>query len=696
MALLFLDLKAVQSHDVSRLPWIGPLPGDIAEVEAYCRIFRQAERLHAALMETLCNPITGECRVSYDFPSEEKPLLEDKIVSVLGCILSLLNKGREEILSGRSNIMNSFRTADVSVMEDVLPPLAVFRSEMKRCSESLHVALENYLTPDDDRSLYVWRKLQRLKNVCYDSGFPRRESYPCHTLFANWDSVCLSTPKDNMASKDCEVAFCKGGQVTEEGLRWLIDKGFKTIVDIRSEAVKDNFYEAAIDDAILSGKIELVKIPVEVRTAPSVEQVGKFASLVSDCSKRPIYLHSKEGVWRASAMVSRWRQYMTRSGSLFVSNHPVSSNDIFSEKMHGTRGEAVHISKERLPLEEVKLQQTLDETRSSSGAFRKDSSVENDNKDLGISEIDNGSASTEGVKSVDETSNELGSVSKFYTEIDPLKAQSPPCNVFSKKEMSSFFKSKRICPPIYSNHQYKRLETLPAPRDPSIGAKGRSEMIGNNTAWGLMEITNSNWSPDGKEASKNPQNTTPGIGVSLNGNTYGFDGQNVNKLHEGQRNFAAETGVPSFSNNSDRELMSKSIRKGNNGNCTSSDSSDEDLGPVEANMCASATGVVRVQSRKKAEMFLVRTDGISCTREKVTESSLAFTHPSTQQQMLMWKSTPKTVLLLKKLGPELMEEAKEVWCRFFICSFKTILFAIVLNDYTMNSNDEETKMPFIT
>nr|GMD88631.1 NAD kinase 2, chloroplastic-like isoform X1 [Ipomoea batatas] len=88
-------------------------------------------------------------------------------------------------------------------------------------------------------------------------------------------------------------------------------------------------------------------------------------------------------------------------------------------------------------------------------------------------------------------------------------------------------------------------------------------------------------------------------------------------------------------------------------------SSDEEL-EIDGDMCASATGVVRVQSRKKAEMFLVRTDGFSCTREKVTESSLAFTHPSTQQQMLMWKSTPKTVLLLKKLGQELMEQAKEV------------------------------------
>ncbi|CAI5461536.1 unnamed protein product [Closterium sp. Yama58-4] len=68
----------------------------------------------------------------------------------------------------------------------------------------------------------------------------------------------------------------------------------------------------------------------------------------------------------------------------------------------------------------------------------------------------------------------------------------------------------------------------------------------------------------------------------------------------------------------------------------------------------------RYPSRRKAEMYLVRTDGISCTREKVTASTLAFSHPSTQQQMLMWRTRPRTVLLLKKLGTELMSEAMEV------------------------------------
>lgn len=118
--------------------------------------------------------------------------------------------------------------------------------------------------------------------------------------------------------------------------------------------------------------------------------------------------------------------------------------------------------------------------------------------------------------------------------------------------------------------------------------------------------------------------------------------------------------LTSVTKNLDEQVISSSVRDVQRSNGKPSNSGDDDLGPIEGNMCASSTGVVRVQSRKKAEMFLVRTDGFSCNREKVTESSLAFTHPSTQQQMLMWKTTPRTALVLKKPGPALMEEAKEV------------------------------------
>ncbi|BDA47453.1 NAD kinase 2, chloroplastic [Coccomyxa sp. Obi] len=56
---------------------------------------------------------------------------------------------------------------------------------------------------------------------------------------------------------------------------------------------------------------------------------------------------------------------------------------------------------------------------------------------------------------------------------------------------------------------------------------------------------------------------------------------------------------------------------------------------------------------KKAEIYIVRTDGMSCSRETVRASGcLSFAHPSTQQQLLVWRERPKCVLVLKKLGDE--------------------------------------------
>ncbi|XP_038990641.1 NAD kinase 2, chloroplastic-like isoform X2 [Hibiscus syriacus] len=655
---LGLDSQRVQPYDVSQLRWIGPVPGDIAEVEAYCRIFRAAERLHAALMDTLCNPVTGECSVSYDFTPEEKPLVEDKIVSVLGCLLSLLNKGREDVLSGRVSIMNTFRAADVSVMEDKLPPLALFRSEMKRCCESLHVALENYLTPDDFRSLHVWRKLQRLKNACYDLGFPRRDDHPCHTLFANWQPVCLSTSKEEIESKDCEIAFWIGGQVTEEGLKWLIDRGFKTIVDLRAETIKDNFYQAAMDDAISSGKVEFINFPVEVGTAPSMEQVERFASLVSDGNKNPIYLHSKEGVWRTSAMLFGWRQYMTRFASQFVSNRLVS--DTLSQDENGS-GELQTSSsiEETLKLQETNelLQETLHVIHGSNRAHHKEAS-DNDKEDNKICGTNNDLVSIQVMTSGEAVIDAEGTMINIYETVDPLKAQIPPCNVFSRKEMSRFL-GNNISPETFLNCQLKTVK--PIARETSITSTWRSEVVHANTESLLSETRNSKGVSSAKSPSQGHKSSNIGSGVHMNGSGYASSIPNVNRSLQGEQHSMTETKFATLYGNLSEHMASTSSSKSKMSNGKASTySSDDELGSIEGNMCASATGVVRVQSRKKAEMFLVRTDGFSCTREKVTESSLAFTHPSTQQQMLMWKSTPKTVLLLKKLGPELMEEAKEV------------------------------------
>lgn len=645
-------MKTFHSHDLSQLPWIGPLPGDIAEVEAYCRIFRSAERLHNAIMNTLCNPLTGECSVSYNMSSEDKPALEDRIVSVLGCMVCLINKGKEDVLSGRSSTSCAFRATDINVRDDVLPPLSIFRGEMKRYCESLHVALENYLTPDDARSLNVWRKLQQLKSVCYDSGFPRGDGDPSHTLFANWNPVYLSTSKDDIETTNSEVSFWRGSQVTEEGLKWLLEKGFKTIVDLRAETVKDNFYEKALDEAILSGKVELVKIPVEVGTAPSMDQVEKFATMVWNSSRKDIYLHSREGVWRTSAMVSRWRQYMMRSKSQHISNHKSNKRGIQSKDATGT--EELEMSK----LVEVASIGNED------GFFPDILDMAYDTTRKIINQVDkgdNGNGAHVGVVShqdsmtVESVDNaEVGSLTDFCKEVNPLTAQLPPCNIFSRKEMSRFLKSKKISPPTFSNYNKRKLGTSQR-ENPNVLLQ-RSEIIRTSPELGLTETRSTNGSATVKNLTLNSQSPPVTNGTYLGDKSYSSSGP----PSDGHVYPTSTINAPIKPSNKLNKIAT-SITGGKRSNSeVSLGSGDDDSGTVEGDMCASTTGVVRVQSRKKAEMFLVRTDGFSCSREKVTESSLAFTHPSTQQQMLMWKSMPKTVLLLKKLGQELMEEAKEV------------------------------------
>lgn len=61
--------------------------------------------------------------------------------------------------------------------------------------------------------------------------------------------------------------------------------------------------------------------------------------------------------------------------------------------------------------------------------------------------------------------------------------------------------------------------------------------------------------------------------------------------------------------------------------------------------------------QKKSDIYILRSDGFSCSRETVTsDANLKFEHPSSQQHLLVWKTRPKCVMVLKKLGNELMEE----------------------------------------
>lgn len=629
-------------------------------------------------METLCNPETGECAVSYDTTSEDMTQLEEKVVAVLGCMVALLNRGREDVLSGRFSFAHSFRITDVNLVDGKLPPLAIFRSEMKRCCESLQVALSSYLLPFEGRSINIWRRLQRLKNVCYDAGFSRGDSYPCPTILANWGPVFFSTKKEDTVLEDHEVAFWRGGQVTDEGLNWLVEKGIKIIVDLREESVKDEYCQHAIEQAVLCRKIEVLNLPVEVGTAPSMVQVEYFASLVSDPNRRPLYLHSQEGVNRTSAMVSRWRQFITRFSTKPIANNPFGVNGKPSIKDKGRENLNMQIPVHSELKEGVLSDRGVDSSSKSDAAAdlgeicseQLSSPVETGyhNGKVCLKLTSNNSTSSHGTDGI-----QVEMFANFVLESDPLKVQFPICDFLSKKEMRTFFKGRKISPKSFFRSHHKTIETSPNSSGTQKSTVQNHETIVGGQLSEKMLQESSNGISTKSQVSSRSDATSMSNGKHLNSENFASFGRSVNGfcgVESSTIMIEPNDSLTANHNMSKQTVSSTTIEhKTKNGRVSTDFVGDLDV--VEGDMCASTTGVVRVQSRKKAEMFLVRTDGFSCTREKVTESSLAFTHPSTQQQMLMWKSPPKTVLLLKKLGQELMEEAKEVAIpslSFYLCN----------------------------
>lgn len=617
----------------------GPLPGDLAEVEAFCRIFRLAEQVHNAVMESLRSvdnarelargPQVGENGSSVvdseSLEAYDVPLLEEKVVSGLGCIGALLHQQKQDVLGGRLN--SGFTPV---ARHDSMPPLALFRAEMKRCCEELEILLLCYFPADDVQFNAMHKKFQKLRNICLDAGYARAEGSPSHADIPNWGPVKSRTPWNE--EMDSKIAFWRGGQVTDDGLQWLTDKGFKVIVDMRAEESADYLAKSAMAAAVSSGKLKHIRLPVNPGSNPVRDQVMEFAKLVADSNNSPLYLHSLKGVGRTSAMVSRWREIGLSNPSLDDHNLPGSSNGLmFHQRTDMKIAESVRHSESNTS-EDVDL-------RSSIGAAE----TSNNHLSVVLSEQNADLLQDTAVRST------------------PFDAQRPVANYLSKREMSKFLRGRQVSPgsfPWKRNAKPVKLgDTLAEVADSSI-----SSMAEPGERWSLESAGNSKEVYKESELDETNEETHSRLTSPYT------TAENAEKLVVGGQK-AAEVSLPlvvgidnpsvaSLPLDPTPERPKEAVTRDPGVDDGVEDDSDDVN--IVGDMCASTTGVVRLQSRRKAEMYLVRTDGFSCTREKVKESTLAFTHPSTQQQMLLWKTAPKTVLLLKKLGNELMQEAQQV------------------------------------
>ncbi|KAG0557420.1 hypothetical protein KC19_11G128700 [Ceratodon purpureus] len=612
-------------EEESRLFRNGPPPGDLAEIEAYCRIHRLAEVLHVAVMTSLRTLSMAQASYAND---RDIPVLEEKVVAGLARIGTVLQQGRLEVVGSR-NLVNIVNTAEQ------VPPLARMRLELKEACESLQKALESCLYPSlIPESIY--RPLQRLHNICLDAGFPRVPGSPSHADIPNLASVKLRPfQSGSNLDGDEEIAFWRGGQVTEEGVEWLLKEGFKVVVDMRAEQSGSPFAQSMLETAEKTKKLRIVKMPVPFQTAPTSEQVAEFAKLVANPENKPLYLHSQGGVGRACAMVTRWREYvLQRSGDGARSSTSLSpSNSPSEETISDNGGAAVYSAA------------AVDEYASDTSSSR--SATADGLDDM---EVDSSNVEESGVDEDDQP--------MIRTVRSSFEAQRPGPDVFSKNSMSQFM---------------KRPKTTPQEAGPIVGKDSLAKSTQRKDRIGVVSGPAGQWrlagpgSPRADEsAAPKPRSFESGDGSpepsEENGRfvteqTGAGNDPTGERTRNGSANGSAiDVEVPPSSEQ-------PGLRNGASFRADSAESqsrSEDSVPEIEGDMCASTTGVVRVQSRRKAEMYLVRTDGFSCTRERVKESTLAFTHPSTQQQMLMWKTAPKTVLLLKKLGDELMDQAQIV------------------------------------
>ncbi|MCO5576392.1 hypothetical protein L7F22_030202 [Adiantum nelumboides] len=588
----------------------GPLPGDIAELEAFCRIFRLAEQMHNAVMEALISSsqdkCVHQCQLNGDIPrcrdeedsGAEDPLsLEDKVVSSLGRIGALLHQQKEEVLGGRLSLGTS--------LPDSLPPLSQFRAEMQRCCTDLEATLCSCFSLNNEKFKFAHRKLQKLVNICFDSGYCRADDEPGHADIPNWGAVHLHRLNlDGRLEKGTAgLVLWKGGRITEEGLQWLIDKGFRAVVDLRAEACTDQLTNSFLDRAISLGSILHFWLPVDQGSSPSKDQVAEFARLAADPENNPLYFHSQVGLDRTLSMVSRFHEFGSRTdfekGAMLTGKSSLISSSTREEK----------------------------ELWENSLAAKHGVTMNGTQTERNVSLIEEQTVCLVG-ESVDKQADSLSS---SVTPFSPFELQRPAFNAFSKHGMRKFLKARQVSPTTFQmSDRLKKAVNLNAADSDEATTTLKKTILEPAGRWGL-------------------------------------DGPGIPRASR-KDDFIVETGLSNMMNEVGKEVESFECE---NGSLTLSKSAlfqvaelenleEEPEEPVVGNMCASTTGVVRLQSRKKAEMYLVRTDGFLCTREKVKESTLAFTHPSTQQQMLMWKTAPRTVLLLKKLGDELMQAAQQV------------------------------------
>jgi protein tyrosine phosphatase (PTP) superfamily phosphohydrolase (DUF442 family) len=102
--------------------------------------------------------------------------------------------------------------------------------------------------------------------------------------------------------------IARGGQPSEEGIRFLRDHGYRTVISFRSNSPDR--------DEVLRSGMNYVEIPLRASpfraVEPTEEQVRLFFSVVTDTTKQPVFMHCLRGKDRTGVMSALYRMESCR------------------------------------------------------------------------------------------------------------------------------------------------------------------------------------------------------------------------------------------------------------------------------------------------------------------------------------------------------------------------------------------------
>jgi tyrosine-protein phosphatase SIW14 len=102
---------------------------------------------------------------------------------------------------------------------------------------------------------------------------------------------------------EIEPGLARGGQPSEDGLRFLGERGYRTVISFRKNPGERRILERM--------GIHYVEIPMRAglfgAAPPTHEDVNRFLSIVSDSSRRPVFFHYRHGKDRTGAMAAIYR-----------------------------------------------------------------------------------------------------------------------------------------------------------------------------------------------------------------------------------------------------------------------------------------------------------------------------------------------------------------------------------------------------